>query len=1404
MGKLSRLSAAMRAGGAIALTAAAGTIAVLAPAAPAAAEPAAPPCFDAVPAAADALAMAKRCDRRVEVTGLRTGFAQVFANPAGTVTSEQTVDPRWVKRQDGTWADIDPTLRLAADGSVVPTASMLPMAFSGGGTGAFARLTDAGNELALSWPGTLPKPTLDGATATYAEVLPGVDLQVTASARGFSEVLVVKNRTAAANPKVRNVKFKVATKGVTVAASGGGALEARDGKGKPVFVAPAPLAWDSSTTTDTPPAEQAEKSAGAAAAAAPGRVRKGVMPVSVAGGELSLTPDAALLDDPGTQYPVYVDPSWTGGISGNAWTSVWSRSDTVNSSFWQNGTALNNASTKGGAGAGRTEDCTGCTDYIIRSMFRMDISGVIGKQVTDAKFRVQQRHSWTCNPASNAKVWVTGGISPSTTWNNQPSWDGARTAETLGNRRDGGGASCLGAGDIEFGVTGLVQYAQGQGWPDLTLGLRAVDEGSLNHWKRFNAGSPVLAITYNTPPNTPDQLTVDGKPCVAGAGRPFVPTATPTLRARNTDNDGEALTTWFAWARWDTATSTWIDVASAPQGGVPNGATAQMTTGTLAENQIYTFRAQSTDPNGAVSPVTNMPGSCEWQVDLTNPAAATVTGDVYKLNSTGCAAEGCGGVGQTGAFTFSSSADVTSFKWGFTDPPTQVAQPAALGGSVTVNWTPVAGGPVTLYVQAIDRAGRTATRTYPFTVAGLAPPAAHWRLADSGGTTLADEFGARPATLAGGSLGQPGRLRNGAAAVRFDGTAGNGATAPAVFDTSRSFSVSAWVRLADTASDRVVFSAAGTNRTAFSLRYSAASNRWTFDTVGSDTAGATALTVFSDGPPAVGKWTHLAAVYDAANGQQRIYVNGVEQISSLPNAKPFKATGAFGIGRTPTGAVFNGWVADAKVWPRRVLTSELASLVDPRGSANVGEWHMDSIGETGPEWDASGMYNDLNFFPVVSIPTTDAGKVGTGMRLDGVTGHARTDNPVVHTDQSFTVSGWVKLTDNTTSRTAFSQQGTRTAAFAVKYDKAIDRWSFVVSGSDVDAPAVVRANSFAAPQLNAWTYLAAVYDAQAGKIRLYVNEQFQAETAVGANFDAAGPFNIGRTMAAGAGAEYFKGDIDEVQLVAGAVQYAAGTVPINVPLLVHSGLAGKCMDNWTGGTADGNQVTSYGCNGGYASQLWTMPGDSTIRIAGKCLDVPNSSTTPGAKVQLWTCNGGAAQVWQFGAGNTLRNPNSGLCLDVTDASTADGARLQTWTCAGNAAQQWTMQWTGIGLLRSGIAGKCADNNLGALTNGNPIQSYDCNGGGNSQIFTMPGDGTLRVAGKCVDIVNYGTANMSKIHLWDCNGTTNQLWQVGPANSLRNPVSGRCLDLPNSSTANLTQLWIYDCNGTAAQVWLLGL
>jgi predicted alpha-1,2-mannosidase len=254
---------------------------------------------------------------------------------------------------------------------------------------------------------------------------------------------------------------------------------------------------------------------------------------------------------------------------------------------------------------------------------------------------------------------------------------------------------------------------------------------------------------------------------------------------------------------------------------------------------------------------------------------------------------------------------------------------------------------------------------------------------------------------------------------------------------------------------------------------------------------------------------------------------------------------------------------------------------------------------------------------------------------------------------------------------------------------------------------------------------------------------------------------------------------------------------------IRSALAGKCIDDQNGATANGTPTQIWDCNGTNAQQWYVAP-DGSIQGMGGCLDVALGGTANGTQVRVWQCNGTGSQVWQPQANGTLVNPQSGRCLDDPGSSTTNGTQLQIWDCNGTSAQTWTLPSSGpqTGPIHSGIAGKCADDASAGTNNGNPIQIWDCNGTG-AQNWTVNSNGSLTVQGKCMDVTSGGTTNGTKIQLWDCNGTGSQVWQYNSSSgALRNPQSGRCLDDPGSSTTNGTQLQIWDCNGTGAQHWTL--
>ncbi len=1420
------------------------TTAPFLPAAVAAPEPACTPAEKTVVAAA---AMAKRCGTKVEISPLRSETDQTFARPTGGYTTEQSVEPRWAKKPDGTWTPIDTTLRADANGVVTPVASALPVVFSGGGTGPVAVLREGDHELALTWPGgSLPKPTLSGPHATYAEVFPGVDLRFTASPQGFSQLLVVKTRQAASHPGLAEVKFGLSTKGVQATANGTGGLVAKDPAGKVVFESPVPVMWDSSPdmipVSSKVPAQSKSTTEPMATTDPADNLRRVTMPVKVGGGELSVTPSAAMMTDPTTKFPVYIDPSWTGHIQDNAWTMVMGRSDLTNTSFWQNGAVLSDWDVRGGAGVGRVCDLSASDgacqspQYLVRSFFRMDLEEMIGKVITGASFRLQQQWSWTCNATdNNARVWITYPIDSNTTWNNQPGfWEGDYTTAIADHRVDSR-FGCQGTGDVEFDVSAIVKKAVNGSWPAVTLGMRAIDETTVNQWKRYNPTTPVLAIDYNTPPNVPDELTVDGKECATDANRPFTPTATPTLRARFSDDDaGDTMETRFEWSRVR-EDGTYAPIAETRElGGRANDAISETTlpsptglpfgvldgsdaiigaadwdgdgrsdvlsedvngyqylfpgdatklgarvllgagwnpytiagvadwdkdgkadviarhdpTGQLyvypGENKrgpssqtrgligtgfgAYTFagvadwdkdgktdliarddnngtlylfpgenkRTASSQAkvslgtgwgnrdmygvidrtgdgapdviaqinndgklwlypgSGARSPYTGTPvrhqigagfsdatifpspdfngggatdliaqlpdtntwqlypgvvgtGSggvpqpiagfgvaegayafratagdgrlwsepsdwCEFSVDLVAPDAPTVTAQTYK--PAGCPTEGCGSLGVADTFTFAStSTDVVKYRWGFTDPPAMTVTAPTMGAAASVVWTPPSSGPKTLYVDAVDRAGLTKRTAYQFGVASPTNHSGRWLFGDVPETD--SSTAGRDLTLVGVTPGLPGRTRGGQPAVGFNGTSSNTATTVKVLDTSRSFSVSAWVRLAGDTADRAVISQQGATTAAFRLGYQASQHKWTFSLAESDVSNAVQRQVFSDATAKAGVWTHLTGTYESSNREVRLYVDGVLQRETGSVGNGFDATGGLWIGRRLfNGAAVEPWqgdMEDVRVWGRALTAPETAALVDPMSVSRVGWWQFnEASGKTA--YDASRYAHDLTL-TLGPGASWGSGRDGTGLHLDG-TGSAQSSESVLNTDQTFSVDVWARLSDQGAPRTIVVQRGpSGVDPFALKYDGA--KWTAEMPNSSASPTMWWRAKSTANASVNTWTHLAVAYDASTRTLSLWVNDVLQSTVTgvVGWNHDGL------LTVGSGSGGAYWLGDIDELTVFQGLLT----AKPLSTSAPLGSSMSGDAKAEIISVDADGVVRAFLNTDGAYAS-----------------------------------------------------------------------------------------------------------------------------------------------------------------------------------------------------------------------------
>jgi hypothetical protein len=283
--------------------------------------------------AAQATARARVTGRAVVIGAFTTPTSTVTAQPDGRLVGSSSVLPVRVRAKSG-WVLVDTRLRRSAAGRLA--AAALPgdtVSFSRGGTGAAAELSTPSARLELWWPGALPVPSVSGSSATYKDVLPGVDLVLSATSReagGFREVLVVNSRSAAADPRLASLALRVTTSGTqALRVMPGGALVARMSRGQGMFGAAPPVMWDSSSVRPgvakaaARTAQASARAVGAALAAnGIGAVSTATDPASgarlapvtarvTAGGQkLTLVPDARLLASPSTRFPVYIDPGF--------------------------------------------------------------------------------------------------------------------------------------------------------------------------------------------------------------------------------------------------------------------------------------------------------------------------------------------------------------------------------------------------------------------------------------------------------------------------------------------------------------------------------------------------------------------------------------------------------------------------------------------------------------------------------------------------------------------------------------------------------------------------------------------------------------------------------------------------------------------------------------------------------------------------------------------------------------------------------------------------------------------------------------------------------------------------------------------------------------------------------------
>ncbi|WP_018684445.1 LamG-like jellyroll fold domain-containing protein [Actinokineospora enzanensis] len=1368
---------------------------------------AAPPPVTPVAAAADeqaASAAARRQGSAVEAADKTTENSRVLANPDGSFTVEQDVLPVRVRSGSG-WVPVDTGLRKAADGSVVPGATAIGVKFSGGGTGPFATMTRGSRSLSWSWPhGALPAPVLDGDTATYPGVLPGVDLKVEVSAAGFRHVLVVRDRVAAADPRLSRLRLGFAATGVSIRTADNGLVQAVDEAGKAVFAAPAPEMWDN-------PAAKASPSARALVAANPEVVkvkpqRRARLGVEVDRTGLTLVPDRALLADPATEYPVEIDPDWTGYLAGNSWTSVWSNNP--NGSYWQRADTSSDT-TKGMAKVGVTcnnyngnaSSCTPSTKFTVRSFFKMDTAAVEGKIINSAVFRVEQRHAATCNPVSSAKVWMTGDIGPGTTWNAQPYWNESYTATAPGNRRVDAAYGCLGAGNLEFDVKNMVTAAAGSNdVSTLTIGMRAVNEGELLEWKRYSHTSPQLTVNYNTIPGIPANVDISGKACATGDARAVLGAGvTPRARATVYDPDaGQTITGWLKFHEMNANNGTvGAQIGYHTQDGLLNGQNLDMTltTGQLQYGDMV-VGVGDWDNDGRPDAIVKTPGGHIWAQPITRDAQNVVhLNGGYRIGS------------GWGEYTIAGIAD-----WdrdGYLDIITR---------QNTNNELYLYPGQGIMGISQQERV-RIGTGWGGLSFAGVADwdldgkqdvivaddasgilriySGTGTRNADMGAwvyptpSTIGTGFTARNYTLAGvvdwDRDGKPDLVARDGYHVLWlypgTGTRSPYTGTPTLHQLGTGFGPMdqpAWIKAVpdvdgDGAADMMGHWGATSANAAWFYHGTGArtpipglyqfadvaeladGRRYAWQAAGRDSLGwwgadwSPACEFELDGVPPALPPTVTSTDYPA-DGEIHGGVGrpGTFTLGAAGQGDVVKYR--YGLVTPPTTevSVAAGASTSVSVSPVRfglntlyVESLDRAGNVSARkaysfnaGSATppTGQWRMSENGGTSVA-DSSG-----NDHP---LALQSGATVGNGVAtFNGTSSNAAASNVALDTSKSFTVSAWARLGTTNGTGSVLSKDGNTVGSFFLQYRQADDRWTFSMSTADVANNNGAFVKSLAPPTVGAWTHLAAVHDAGAHTISLYVNGVLQGTIPHSPAWNATGPLQVGKyKWWNGTYGSFFNGDIDDVRVwdrvvAADELQtVAAGDTENPALFWEFDDGAGDTVSDSSGNDRSGTLIPSA---------TWTTgnlgAGDGAVRgpvTAGPAVRTDQSYTVT-AWAKLDNKQSPAAIVSQAGAqthGFVLEYvPGTDRWAFTTSTSDTSGASRVS---SSSAAAPVVGQWTHLAGVFNAATGK-----LTLYVNGAPQTSVDYrptfNTTGQFSVGTAKRDGAVfgRFAGDVDDVRVY--------------------------------------------------------------------
>ncbi|MFG2877083.1 LamG-like jellyroll fold domain-containing protein [Streptomyces sp. NPDC048337] len=1342
---------------------------------------------------------AKSSGKPVLIDHLTTASSQTFATPNGTLATETSLEPERVKNGSGHWQKVDATLRTNTDGTVTPAAVPSPLSFSGGGTGPMATMTTAdGKKLALKAPFPLPKPALNGASALYSSVLPGVDLKLTATpAGGWRQVLIVRTAEAAASPSVKKLRLPVEADGLTVSADGAGNLKAVDAQGNTRFTAPTPLMWDSARPEQAAPAARSKSAGALAKQSAPAEgistpsssdgpgTGAGVQPIAttVDAQGIQLVPDDALLQR-GTG-PWYIDPGWapTANNANQAWAQVQEAYEDTNEF---NGTQY-----------GQDKPATGYCGYNVgnppcdgigrtRAYFQIGVdSRLYNTEILSARFEANVISSSSPSTVTPMGLYSTGYISNPTSWNRQPCDKNSH----MGGCTKVAGISMSGSGGIAFDVKGLVKTAVRYQWPTITMGLAPDDEYNKYYRQRFD-NSPRIVVEYDITPTvsaprtgpTPGFADTNS---YAGCRTPGTtnPWDNPGWVGSNnnitltTDTySATGLQLWTAFKVWDDDDGG--KGFSAESGWNGSSGPVSVDVGPLIDGHQYGWHSRTAD--GFLTSADSE--YCFLRVDRTPPTASVTSTDFPASGTIGAHPKLAGQEGTftlTGADPAPASGNRTSglacARW-TTDPVKASATGwkctddgviKLTGGKATIKVTPPHWGTNYVYLQTQDNAGNM---SQPFVYSYYAP-----NNPDAGKPVFGDINGDRkPDVLLPDATGNLRKIAGGedpygAPKADIKAAPGNSSNWNGIQISHRG---SLGRKVID---DLFAHEPGNANLYLYTNDSTGRFDGQAPGTVTKPTACVTPANATIDcaahGYGADwGKVTQIAA-FGSTTGDSDATPDSLPRTSLLfvENGRLWLTTAGTTDALSPQAILLSAndtkWDGYELIAPGRAQGTDFPTLW-ARSKAD-GSLHALSVKGTAQAPDLTGFTNPAAGLISGRIDTKAYPQVGSDGDLsgDGIPDLWAVDanKQLVAFNGTGTATPYPAVTGVSTTPVTLGNLNTPKA-----------QWLLTDPGGTT-VPSVIGNYPGTAAGIT-WAG-----DSIGGRATSYAQFKDTSSfiTTTGPVIDTRKSFTISAWVKADAlGGAVISQDLNR-----------------NSSLLLFPNHIKKV---WQFSLANGD------------TSPW--PYDETTQVNS------TADITPGAWTRLTAVydhttghmrlyvNGTLAATGQHGASSSPAPVGPftlGRFKDSGAYSTSPFKGGVSNLAVYPYAASVTAPAASSPISLTAAAGSCIDNASGDTEDGNRIQIWGCSDNWIAQQFEMRNDGTVHVQGKCLNAAGAGTTNGTPIELRTCDSSAgSQKFLPRADNGLYNPASNRCLDLGNFNTTPGTLLWLYDCNSSPAQRWTI--